>query len=96
MTVAKVDESLPELDTDESYTLSLPADGSPGALKASTIYGAMRGLETFSQLVQFNFETEGYEIALAPWTITDDARYAHYLAADRIDPISAVLGNHRQ
>ncbi|CAH9085482.1 unnamed protein product [Cuscuta epithymum] len=36
----------------ESYTLSVPDDGRGGALISSqTVWGAMRGLETFSQLV---------------------------------------------
>ncbi|GER57383.1 beta-hexosaminidase, partial [Striga asiatica] len=36
---------------DESYTLSVPCTGAPAFLSASTPWGAMRGLETFSQLV---------------------------------------------
>ncbi|GFQ02303.1 beta-hexosaminidase 2 [Phtheirospermum japonicum] len=36
---------------DESYTLSVGCEGGAAALKAETAWGAMRGLETFSQLV---------------------------------------------
>ncbi|GAY31777.1 hypothetical protein WN943_020964 [Citrus x changshan-huyou] len=35
----------------ETYTLSIPADASIANLTAHTVWGAMRGLETFSQLV---------------------------------------------
>ncbi|KAF6150171.1 hypothetical protein GIB67_023126 [Kingdonia uniflora] len=35
----------------ESYTLHIPTDGLYGNLTAETVWGAMRGLETFSQLV---------------------------------------------
>ncbi|XP_050377545.1 LOW QUALITY PROTEIN: beta-hexosaminidase 2 [Argentina anserina] len=36
---------------DESYTLTIPAAGGTAHLKAQTAWGAMRGLETLSQLV---------------------------------------------
>ena len=42
------DESHPQLDTDESYTLEVSTRSS-AALHAKTVYGALRGLETFSQ-----------------------------------------------
>ena len=35
-------------------------------LRAATVWGALRGLETFSQLVRFDFDARGYEIADAP------------------------------
>ncbi len=37
----------------------------------------MRGLETLSQLVQFDFDQGIYSIRNAPWTITDQPRFAH-------------------
>ena len=48
-----------------------------GDATAKTVYGALRGLETFSQLVTFDFETETYVIDACPWTITDEPRFAH-------------------
>ncbi|EDQ89857.1 uncharacterized protein MONBRDRAFT_18960 [Monosiga brevicollis MX1] len=44
---------------------------------ADTIYGAMRALETISQLIQFDYDTNNYFIANAPWAITDFPRFAH-------------------
>ncbi|XP_044982382.1 beta-hexosaminidase 2-like [Hordeum vulgare subsp. vulgare] len=37
-------------DVDESYTLSVPADSASADITAATPWGAIRGLETFSQL----------------------------------------------
>lgn len=39
---------------DESYTLTIPTTGGTASLKAQTAWGAMRGLETVSQLVWGN------------------------------------------
>ncbi|KAJ2057778.1 Glucosamine-6-phosphate isomerase (Glucosamine-6-phosphate deaminase) (GNPDA) (GlcN6P deaminase) [Coemansia sp. RSA 922] len=46
------DETL-SLDTDESYTLDIPTNGM-AKLKANSVYGAMRGIESYSQLLVFN------------------------------------------
>jgi len=62
---------------DESYVLTIPADGSMASLKAVTVYGAIRGLESFSQLVQFVFADHAYELAGAPWEIQDFPRFSH-------------------
>lgn len=40
-----------DLGVDESYSLEIPL-GKTAHLKAATVWGAMRGLETFSQLIQ--------------------------------------------
>jgi len=77
VSVVDEDESHPQLETDESYQLTVAADGSSAFLDAQTIYGAMRGLETFSQLVMFNFDDETYEISGAPWKIKDAPRFPH-------------------
>ena len=65
-----------QLETDESYTLTIPASG-PATISAKTVFGAMYGLETLSQLVTFNFDTQSYYVPFAPWTITDAPRFQH-------------------
>ena len=58
---------------DESYTLHVPADGSPSVLSANTTLGLFRGLTTFSQL----WYTSGKTIYTveAPITIWDAPAY---------------------
>jgi hexosaminidase len=88
--VKSADETL-GLNTDESYTLTVNATGA--AISANTVYGAIRALETFSQLV---FYSGGYylvnstQIIDAPrfqfrGFLIDTAR--HYL------PMSVLLAN---
>lgn len=74
--VEDLDEAHPQLDTDESYTLTVPQSGN-AQIKAKTVYGALRGLETFSQLVTFSFEEGMYVVEGAPWTISDKPRFPH-------------------
>eukprot|EP00039_Didymoeca_costata_P009980 m.133243 g.133243 ORF g.133243 m.133243 type:complete len:644 (-) comp14667_c0_seq7:154-2085(-) len=64
--VINVDSASDVLDrfTNESYTLAVtmtaPAD--TAILNATTIYGALRGLQTFSQMVKFNLSSATYTI----------------------------------
>ncbi len=45
-------KTYPKLGDDESYSIAVPERDSQNALiKANTIWGAIRGLETFSQLI---------------------------------------------
>lgn len=74
--VADLDESHPQLATNESYLLSLPMAGN-ATCTCPTIYGAMHCLETFSQLVSFSFNTETYLINNLPITIDDAPRFPH-------------------
>lgn len=76
VSVQSTDEAHPQLDTDESYTLTVPESG-VATVTAKTVYGALRGLETFSQLVSFSFEDGSYGIEGAPWDITDKPRFPH-------------------
>jgi len=45
---------LPSLEMDESYVLSVSASG--GSLVAPSVWGALRGLETFSQLIHMSMD----------------------------------------
>ena len=51
VTVASADETL-DMETSEKYTLEIPAGGGNATLTADTVYGALRGLESFSQMLQ--------------------------------------------
>ncbi|KAA8538832.1 hypothetical protein F0562_025524 [Nyssa sinensis] len=64
---------------DESYKLLIPANGNPvyAHLEAQTIYGALHGLQTFSQLCHFNFTTRAIEVHQVPWTIIDQPRFSY-------------------
>lgn len=73
-------EAYPQLETDESYTLDVKVRGDsedPIVLNADTIYGALRGLETLSQLVMYDYERESYFISATPIHIEDAPRYPH-------------------
>ncbi|OVA10637.1 Glycoside hydrolase family 20 [Macleaya cordata] len=63
---------------DESYKLSIPSMGNPiyAHLEAQTVYGALHGLQTFSQLCHFNFTTRIIEVNQVPWIITDQPRFS--------------------
>jgi hexosaminidase len=94
VSVDSPDESHPQLDTDESYTLEVSADSA--TLHAKTVYGALRGLETFSQLVRFDFDSETYSIDGAPYTISDAPRFAHrglmIDSARHFQPLASIRG----
>ncbi|KAL5773816.1 hypothetical protein ACOSQ2_013740 [Xanthoceras sorbifolium] len=63
---------------DESYKLSVPYPQNPAFahLEAQTVYGALHGLQTFSQLCNFNFSSRVVEVYKTPWTITDQPRFS--------------------
>uniref|UniRef100_A0A0E0H8N4 Beta-hexosaminidase n=1 Tax=Oryza nivara TaxID=4536 RepID=A0A0E0H8N4_ORYNI len=100
--VASADEKL-ELGVDESYTIYVAAAGGVNSIvggatiEANTIYGAIRGLETFSQLCVFNYDTKNVEVRHAPWYIEDEPRFAfrgllldtsrHFLPVDVIKQV---------
>ncbi|KAH0465803.1 hypothetical protein IEQ34_005906 [Dendrobium chrysotoxum] len=84
--VASDDDTL-QLGVDESYTLYV-SDSSEGggggrlsivggvSIEANTIYGALRGLETLSQLCTYNYKTKTVEVNKAPWYIHDEPRFS--------------------
>eukprot|EP01106_Pelomyxa_sp_JSP_P000973 TRINITY_DN1143_c0_g1_i5.p1 TRINITY_DN1143_c0_g1~~TRINITY_DN1143_c0_g1_i5.p1 ORF type:complete len:516 (+),score=96.17 TRINITY_DN1143_c0_g1_i5:68-1549(+) len=63
----------PTLTTDESYQLSVNAPSS--TITANSIFGAMRGLETFSQLIDYDWKLSTYSIPSTPVTISDTPRF---------------------
>jgi hexosaminidase len=71
--VTNADETL-SLTTDESYNLVIPGGGADGSLTANSVYGALRGLETFSQLVHWTGSS--WIIEQVPLNITDFPRFA--------------------
>lgn len=81
--VSSADEVL-QLNTSEEYGLQVPAavadeeeSGLAAYLEAETVYGAVRGLETLSQLCVFNFTSKSVEVADAPWRIQDRPRFRY-------------------
>ena len=65
------------LGVDESYTLSIPGpdgDGN-GYIKAATLFGAYHALESFAQLLQFNFDHGYYQITGTPVILHDAPRF---------------------
>jgi len=99
------DDTVPlELGVDESYELSLPAAGGAASLQAKTVWGAMRGLETFSQLLDWTgdgnaFEATACSIQDAPrfgWrgVMIDTAR--HFLSMDTIRSVLDAMSYSKQ
>lgn len=64
---------------DESYKLYVPEPGKDAYahLDAQTVYGALHGLQTFSQLCHFNFTSRIIQVHQAPWTIIDQPRFPY-------------------
>lgn len=58
---------------DESYTLTIDSSAT-ATIDANTIYGAMHGLETFSQVVVWNETAQTYQISYVPMAIQDSPR----------------------
>jgi hexosaminidase len=78
LSIAVEDETAPlELGADESFVLNVSLTAPSASLRAPTAWGAMRGLETFSQLVGI----AGHPVAgLGVWSgveIQDEPRFSH-------------------
>ena len=73
-------EAYPQLDTDESYSLTIPSpenSGEPIKIEAKTVYGALYGIESLSQLVMYDYDKQRYVISATPIRISDSPRYKH-------------------
>ncbi|OLY83136.1 Beta-hexosaminidase 2 [Smittium mucronatum] len=68
------DNTVLNLDTDESYSLVVNNDGS-SCLEANSVYGAIRGLETFSQIIVDNYGKK--IIKNTPISIQDAPTFKH-------------------
>lgn len=71
-----------QLGVDESYELFVAKnDGhsivGEAMIGANTVYGALRGLETFSQLCTFDYDSKSVVIYQAPWYVQDKPRFAY-------------------
>ena len=66
--------TMPQLHTDESYTLNVPETGA-ASIAVNTTVGAYRALETLSQMVAYNFEDGSYTISGVPLVIHDYPRF---------------------
>lgn len=76
VSITVADPSAPlALDMDESYTLSIPADGSPIVITANTTYGAYMALQTLSQAIRFDFDAQQYSVVGVPINIRDAPKF---------------------
>ncbi|PIA52981.1 hypothetical protein AQUCO_01000682v1, partial [Aquilegia coerulea] len=79
ITVNSDNETL-NLGVDESYSLYVAKQEGHSIvgevlIEANTVYGALRGLETFSQLCTFSYSSKSVEVYKAPWYIKDEPRF---------------------
>ncbi|XP_063905118.1 beta-hexosaminidase subunit alpha-like [Zophobas morio] len=83
------DDALPDFEDNENYTLTVNADGA--TLSAQTIWGALRGLETFSQLIY----QEQDALVINATTITDFPRFSfrglHLDTSIHFLPVNIIL-----
>ena len=72
-------DDLPTLAMNESYTLTVGIEGNGEnvVLTAPTVWGVLRGLESFSQLVQWDSSRGAYFVRKSPWRIRDFPRFKH-------------------
>ncbi|XP_057248562.1 beta-hexosaminidase 1 isoform X2 [Beta vulgaris subsp. vulgaris] len=71
-----------QLGVDESYILKISGRDDHSivgviTIEANTVYGALRALETFSQLCTFDYISKTVKVFKAPWYIQDKPRFAY-------------------
>ncbi|KAI8032034.1 Beta-hexosaminidase 1 [Camellia lanceoleosa] len=71
-----------QLGTDESYSLVVAKSDDrsiigDATIEANSVFGALRGLETFSQLCAYDYVTKTVQVYKAPWYIRDRPRFAY-------------------
>ena len=81
VSLGSADDSL-QLGVDESYSLFVPAPGggapANATLACATVYGCLRGLETFSQAVVGSASSPGaLSVAQTPLLVEDAPRFSH-------------------
>eukprot|EP00696_Hemimastix_kukwesjijk_P004782 gnl/Hemi2/16112_TR5345_c0_g1_i1.p1 gnl/Hemi2/16112_TR5345_c0_g1~~gnl/Hemi2/16112_TR5345_c0_g1_i1.p1 ORF type:complete len:324 (-),score=21.44 gnl/Hemi2/16112_TR5345_c0_g1_i1:100-1032(-) len=64
-----------DMSSSEEYRMEVTAGDSH--IWAESVVGAIRGLETFSQLVTFDFDVKSFLVSEAPWVIHDYPRFVH-------------------
>ncbi|XP_059666199.1 beta-hexosaminidase 1 [Cornus florida] len=100
--IVRSDDEALQLGTDESYSLLVARKNdhsiiAEATIEANSVYGALRGLETFSQLCSFDYGTKTVQVYKAPWYIQDKPRFSyrgllldtsrHYLPVDVIKQV---------
>ncbi|CAI9092477.1 OLC1v1027726C1 [Oldenlandia corymbosa var. corymbosa] len=71
-----------QLGVDESYSLLVAKNDGHSiigevTIEANTLYGALRGLETMSQLCVYDYESKSVKVFKAPWFIQDQPRFQY-------------------
>jgi len=65
-----------EQGTDESYRLQVNEDGT-GTLHAQTVFGGLKGMESWAQLIESGASSGTLQMRGLPWTISDSPRFLH-------------------
>jgi len=65
-----------QLGDDESYSLTVSSEGEC-QLRSASVWGALRGFESLSQLVEYNASSLTYQIRQVPWNISDKPAFPH-------------------
>ncbi|KAI3937975.1 hypothetical protein MKX01_027902 [Papaver californicum] len=78
--IVNSDNETLNLNVGESYSLFITAENGNSviqgaSIEANTVFGALRGLETFSQLCSFNYGTKSVQVYKAPWYIQDEPKF---------------------